>query len=875
MSHIGGDWYEDVDAGSGAAYYTNYTTGEVTWEYPTDLPSASPEGAGEWVETLDEGSGTYYYLHSVTGESRWDNPNAAVTESGSGAGSGGGDSGLSPEDDPANWTSGVDESSGYTYYFNAVTQVNQWEPPACMSDAADSTSGNTEAPKEEEETSVITEENKATITPPPAPAKKATVVPPPAPAPAKKATITPPPAPAKKATVVPPKAPAPKKASLPVPPSVTAATKEPETEGDVSVSVPVPPPSQPTSKTASATPPPPAPVKTSTDAADTEKGEGQSKIAAESKTDSKSEVPAVTEGVKTLGLRGRPSKQASFSALRALDETMEDNGEEDDSDNDVEPRDFKKPDLFRDTSVVLNAPASTGIGHRQSTIQMLPSKDDATTHALCEQVFDVTFQQYGEKNYNFERKGLFKGRTTIEKMTTWKADLIKTSLRILSSELSSEAVQIFKNVTGYMKDRASSKSPIDHVIKILNQMMLAPEELRDELYCQLCKQTNGNPKPESTESGWQLFMIALATFPPSFDLMPHLMAYFVENLTHEIPNCAKYAEICLHRCPKICKLGARRELPTKLELETIRRGGVVTVRVFFLDGKYATLRADSWTTVRELEDSISTLLKIQNNEPFSLCEVSNTEEERVPDPDERILDIISFWDRTANEGFEKGSTDIEEFCFQYKIGLFYDIEDTDLAAIELLYIQATHDIVDSRYPCSEQDSITLAALQMQEEYGDYLGEGKCTYLRGNLGKYLAARLIQQSDGATLEEQIYTLYAKLVGYSQLEARLSYLDYVKSWKIYGSTYFFVEPQNSKDLPKECVLAVNNKGVTVISPTTKEFLAEYNYSTVVTWGHSPNSFVIVTGTQTRQIKVYFKTEQGKELNNMLKCYIEHRKA
>ena len=222
-----------------------------------------------------------------------------------------------------------------------------------------------------------------------------------------------------------------------------------------------------------------------------------------------------------------------------------------------------------------------------------------------------------------------------------------------------------------------------------------------------------------------------------------------------------------------------------------------------------------------------------------------------------------------------GSTEFEEFCFQYKVGLFYDIEDTDLAAVELFYIQATHDIVDSRYPCSEQDSITLAALQMQEEYGDYPGDGKCTYLRGNLGKYITKRLIEQSENGVLEDKIYALYAKLTGYSQLEARLSYLDYVKSWKIYGSTYFFVEPQDSKELPKECVLAVNGKGITVISPTTKEFLAEYNYSTVVTWGHSPNSFVIVTGTQTRQVKVYFKTDQGKELNNMVKSYIEHRKA
>lgn len=689
MSHIGGDWYQDTDAASGAPYYTNYSTGEVTWEYPSDLPSTG--GEGEWVKTLDEASGTYYYLNSLTGESRWENPN---TESGSekkdssttaAAVSG---SSLSPEDDPANWTSGVDESSGYTYYYNAVTQVNQWEAPACLSGDCvtntTTTAPGTEEPKEIVDNSV--DEMKASVVPPPPAPKKATVVPPPAP---KKATVVPPLAP-KKATVVPP--PAPKKATVVPPPAPQSPSKSasvvppPAPPTKAIVSPPVPPqkkssivaplPSSPTKKKVSLSLPPP----TSTDieevtiedihedlnsdanasksyqppAPDTDTDtEGVDKGRASSSSSSSEDVP--TEGIKTLGLRGKGvSKQASFAALRALDTTTENENEEGESDTETSDR-FQKPSIFRDTSMIMTAPVESAFGHRQSTIQMLPSKGDATTHSLCEEVFDVTFQQYGEKNYNFERKGLFKGRTTIEKMTTWKSDLIKTSLRILSPELSSEAVQVFKNVTGYMGDRASSKSPIDHLIKILNQMMLAPEELRDELYCQLCKQTNGNPNPESTESGWQLFMVALATFPPSFDLKPHLMAYFVDNLTHEIPNCAKYAEICLHRCPKICKLGARRELPTRLELETIRRGGVITVRVFFLDGKYATLKADSWTTVRELEESVASLLKIQNSEPFSLCEVSNTEEERVPDPDERILDIISFWDRTANEAFAKGN----------------------------------------------------------------------------------------------------------------------------------------------------------------------------------------------------------------------------
>lgn len=39
-------------------------------------------------------------------------------------------------------------------------------------------------------------------------------------------------------------------------------------------------------------------------------------------------------------------------------------------------------------------------------------------------------------------------------------------------------------------------------------------------------------------------------------------------------------------------------------------------------------------------------------------------------------------------------------------------------------------------------------------------------------------------------------------------------------------------------------------------------------MTWGHSPNSFVVVTANQT---KIYFKTDQGPEMNLMVRTYVE----
>lgn len=62
------------------------------------------------------------------------------------------------------------------------------------------------------------------------------------------------------------------------------------------------------------------------------------------------------------------------------------------------------------------------------------------------------------------------------------------------------------------------------------------------------------------------------------------------------------------------------------------------------------------------------------------------------------------------------------------------------------------------------------------------------------------KVLSESDPKLVEGAILKLYAKLNGYSQQEARLSYLDYTRAWKIYGSTYFFAEPIANKLLPEQ---------------------------------------------------------------------------
>lgn len=81
-----------------------------------------------------------------------------------------------------------------------------------------------------------------------------------------------------------------------------------------------------------------------------------------------------------------------------------------------------------------------------------------------------------------------------------------------------------------MGDRKTKKTPVEHAVSLLQMMLTAAPELRDEVFIQICKQTRLNPSFESTERGWRLLLLCLATFPPSEELGLHLIAYCVSCL---------------------------------------------------------------------------------------------------------------------------------------------------------------------------------------------------------------------------------------------------------------------------------------------------------------------------------------------------------
>ena len=67
----------------------------------------------------------------------------------------------------------------------------------------------------------------------------------------------------------------------------------------------------------------------------------------------------------------------------------------------------------------------------------------------------------GLGKFNLDRKGLFNKRTTLPKILSYKKDLIKKPLLNLPHNMTSEAVQSFKNVVSFMGDRSTKKKLVD------------------------------------------------------------------------------------------------------------------------------------------------------------------------------------------------------------------------------------------------------------------------------------------------------------------------------------------------------------------------------------------------------------------------------
>jgi hypothetical protein len=139
------------------------------------------------------------------------------------------------------------------------------------------------------------------------------------------------------------------------------------------------------------------------------------------------------------------------------------------------------------------------------------------------------FDEYAKKNFMEHRKGLFRKKIPIENLLCWSKQTIRQPLLKSSRDHYKDALRCFSLIQCILGEKSSSGNLTD--VQKLIEIGLNNAGIRDEIYCQVCKQLNKNPNFGHIVLGWKLMSVLVVAFPPSRDFEEYLKC-FIEKYTH-------------------------------------------------------------------------------------------------------------------------------------------------------------------------------------------------------------------------------------------------------------------------------------------------------------------------------------------------------
>jgi len=139
----------------------------------------------------------------------------------------------------------------------------------------------------------------------------------------------------------------------------------------------------------------------------------------------------------------------------------------------------------------------------------------------------------------------------------------------------------------------------------------------------------------------------------------------------------------------------------------------VVVRVYFMDDSMKALAVDEVSSAEQLKATVVERIAMKEDSCFAIFEKKDGWE-RCLEPDEKPCELMTLWSGGDNNTPGKNHA---SFVFKKKIFLRDDEREMgDPVAKHYVYIQALHSVIESEYPCSVEDSIKLAGLQVQITY---------------------------------------------------------------------------------------------------------------------------------------------------------------
>ncbi|XP_013396442.1 tyrosine-protein phosphatase non-receptor type 13 [Lingula anatina] len=231
------------------------------------------------------------------------------------------------------------------------------------------------------------------------------------------------------------------------------------------------------------------------------------------------------------------------------------------------------------------------------------------------------------------------------------------------------------------------------------------------------------------------------------------------------------------------------------------------ILVILLDGHKVHLSCSPNTTGKALFDLIVTYINLPEYHFFGLTHVKDGEHTFI-DPETKLHKVApAGWKEPA-----KGQHSAVVFTVFFRVKFYVDASALRHPMTRhLFYLQVRRDILEDRTHCKDEDALSLTALALQAEYGDYIAEayGR-NYFRPE--DYLPQRTIRKLGSGYLRDNLPSLHKGHLGVSDIDCETGFLKEAQRLTEYGIHYYKVL-KNKGDKTSTVLVGIGIQGVALL--------------------------------------------------------------
>uniref|UniRef100_A0A452V8X4 Myosin X n=1 Tax=Ursus maritimus TaxID=29073 RepID=A0A452V8X4_URSMA len=473
--------------------------------------------------------------------------------------------------------------------------------------------------------------------------------------------------------------------------------------------------------------------------------------------------------------------------------------------------------------------------------------------------------------------------------------------------LQDEAIKIFNS----LQQLESMSDPIPIIQGIL-QTGHDLRPLRDELYCQLIKQTNKVPQPGSAGNlcSWQILTCLSCTLLPSRGILKYLR-FHLRRIREQFPG-TEMEKYSLFIYESLKKTKCREFVPSRDEIEALIHRQEMTSTVYCHGGGSCKITINSHTTAGEVVEKLIRGLAMEDSRNmFALFEYNGSVDKAI-ESRTIVADVLAKFEKLAATS-EVGDL---PWKFYFKLYCFLDTDNVPKDSVEFAFMfeQAHEAVIRGHYPAPEENLQVLAALRLQYLQGDYslhasvpplediyslqrlkarisqstksftpcerLEKRRTSFLEGTLRRsFRTGSVVRQKveeeqmldmwikeEVSSARASIIDKWKKLQGMGQEQAMTKYMALIKEWPGYGSTLFDVECKEG-GFPQDLWLGVSADAVSVYKRGEGRPLEVFQYEHILSFGAPlANTYKIVVDER----ELLFETSEVVDVAKLMKAYI-----